>query len=241
MSKKLSRRSVLQGAAALPVVDLAGLVLQTSADIARADELHSLWLRRRELISRSCELDRVWVECRSQLPEWCLPGPKYQNSNENKEGPIVGWPETDGDLVADGDQWLLRPSPMDFRRLFNNDGGTQRQTAGSPYMEQMGFLRYRLRERRALISEIGSPRSSNWKVRDTEIESIEQIVLDLPVCPDTVATRLIIALRNRRMKSTTEDQDELDLLKASIHVYLSSETSKLSGLTLKELSKDLEI
>lgn len=238
MSKTPSRRRILQGAVVLPLVNFADMPHRTSAHNGCADELQSLWLRRKDLISRSCELDRLWLERRSQLPEWCLPGPKYHNSNGNTEGPIVGWPES-SDPVADCDRWLLRPSPMDFRRLFNDEAATQVETACALYVNRMRLLRSRLRERRALISEVGLPASSDWKVLDTEIESIEQTILSRSASPDTTAARLI-ALRNRRIRSTTEDQSESDLLKASIHAYLSGETPNLSGFILESLPQDLE-
>jgi len=241
MSKTPSRRLILQGAASLPLVGYSALSFRSAADNGRVDELQPLWLRRRDLISRSCELDRIWLERRSQLPEWCLPGPKYQNSDGNRTGSVVGWPETCGDLIADGDKWLLRPSPRDFRRLHDSEAGLHAESAYARYLEWMRLLRSRLRERRVLIAKIGLPITSDWKVLDTEIESIERTILNLPACPYIGAARLIIAFRNRRIKSTTEDRDELDLLKASIHAYLSGETPNLSRFILESISHDLEI
>jgi hypothetical protein len=95
------------------------------ANDLKVGELHSLWLRRKDLILRSPELDHLWLERRSQLPTWSLPSPKYQNRDGIKEGPVVGWPETRCYPVADGDRWLLRPSPMDFRRMFTKKLGNR--------------------------------------------------------------------------------------------------------------------
>lgn len=50
-----------------------------------------------------------------------------------------------------------------------------------------------------------------------------------------------MALRNRRIKSAIEDQNELDLLKASIHAYLGGETPNLSGYILESIFWELEI
>lgn len=241
MSKTPSRRLILQGAVTLPFVGCSAFSSRSTTGDGRFDELQSLWLRRRDLITRSDELDRIWLERRSQLPEWCLPGRKYQNSDGNKTGPVVGWPETCGDLIADGDKWLLRPSPRDFRRLFDSEAEVYPETACERYIERMRLLRRRLRERRALISKVGLPITSDWKVLDTEIESVERTILNLPAGPDIDAARMLIAFRNRRIKSTTEDHDELDLLKASVHAYLSGETPNLSGFILESISQDLEI
>lgn len=241
MSKIPSRRLILQGAATLPLVRCPAFSFRSTANEGSVDELRSLWLHRRDLISRSCELDRIWLERRSQLPEWCLPGPKHQNSDRNKTGSVVGWPETCCDLIADGDKWLLRPSPKDFRRLYNSEAGVHAASACARYLDRMRLLRRRLRERRVLIAKVGLPITSDWRVLDTEIESIERTILNLPACPDTDAARLIIAFRNRRIRSTTEDRDELDLLKASIHAYLGGETPNLSGYILESISWELKI
>ena len=241
MSKTPSRRLILQGAATLPFVDYSGLLLRSTADVGGVDELQPLWLRRRDLISRSCELERIWLERRSQLPEWCLPGPKYLDSDGNRRGPIVGWPETCCDLIVDADKWLLRPSPKDFRRLYNSESGVHVESARARYVDRMRLLRRRLHERRVLISKVGLPTTSDWTILDTEIGLIEQAILNLGACPDTDAARLIIAFRNRRIRSTTEDQNELGLLKASIHAYLSGETQNLSGFILESILQDLEI
>lgn len=239
MSKTPSRRLILQGAVALPFVGCSAFSSRSTN--RRIDELQPLWLRRRDLISRSDELDRKWREARSQLPEWCLPGRKHLNSDGNKTGPVVGWPETCGDLIADGGKWLLRPSPKDFRRLYDREAEVHTESARARYVGRMRLLRSRLRERRVLIAKVGLPITSDWKVLDTEIELVERTILNLPACPDTEAARQIIALRNRRIKSTTEDRDELDLLKASIHAYLGGETPNLSGFILESISQDSEI
>lgn len=186
-------------------------------------------------MSRSKELDRIWLERRSQLPEWCLPGPKYQTSDGNKTGSVVGWPEIYGDLIADGDKWLLRPSPKDLRRLYVSEAGACAESACARYVDRMRLLRSRLRERRGLISNVGLPITSDWIVIDAEIKSVERTVLNLPACPDTDAARLLIAFRNLRIESTTGDHDELDLLKASSHAYLSGEKPNLSGFILESI------
>ena len=225
----------------MPFVGCSAFSSRSAARDGSVDELQQLWLRRRDLISRSCELDRIWRERRSQLPEWCLPGPKYRHSDGNRIGPVVGWPEACGDLIADGDKWLLRPSPKDFRRLYNREVGVHAETACARYLDRMRLLRRRLHERRVLISKVGLPTTSDWTILDTEIGLIEQAILNLGACPDTDAARLIIAFRNRRIRSTTEDQNELGLLKASIHAYLSGETQNLSGFILESILQDLEI
>lgn len=241
MSKSPSRRLILQGAVTLPFAGFSALSSKSTADIGRVDELQPLWLRRRDLISRSDELDRKWQERRSLLPEWCLPGRKYQDSGGNKTGQVVGWPETCGDLVVDEDKWLLRPSPKDFRRLYDSEAGVHAESACARYVDRMRLLRSRLRERRVLTAKVGLPTTSDWTVLDTEIALIERTILNLPRSPDTNAARLIIAVRIRRIKSATEDQDELDLLKVSIHAHLSDGTPNLSGFILKSISHDLEI
>lgn len=241
MSKTPSRRLILKGAATLSIVGCSALSSKSTADVGCVSELQPLWLRRRDLISRSCELDRIWLERRSQLPEWCLPGPKYLDSDGNRIGSVVGWPETCGDLIADGDKWLLRPSPKDFRRLYNSEAGVHAASACARYLDRMRLLRRRLRERRVLIAKVGLPITSDWKILDTEIELVERTIFSLPACPDTDAARLTMTLRNRRIKSATEDQSELGLLKASIHAYLSGETPNLSGFILESILHDLEI
>ena len=90
------------------------------------------------------------------------------------------------------------------------------------------------------LFRVGLP-NVDWTILDTEIGLIEQAILNLGACPDTDAARLIIAFRNRRIRSTTEDQNELGLLKASIHAYLSGETQNLSGFILESILQDLEI
>lgn len=219
----------------------SGLLLRSTADVGGVDELQPLWLRRRGLISRSCELARIWLERRSQLPEWCLPGPKYLDSDGNRRGPIVGWPETCCDLIVDADKWLLQPSPKDFRRLYNSEAGLHAESACAHDLDRMRLLRRRLHERRVLISKVDLPTTSDWKILDTEIGLIERTIFSLPACPDTDAARLIIAFRNHRIKSTAEDQDELELLKASIYAYLSGKTPNLSRFVLESISRDLEI
>ena len=235
MSKRPSRRLVLQGAVILPVVGRSALSSQPTGDDGYVDELRRLWLRRRDLISRSEELDRIWLERRSQLPEWCLPGLRYQTSDGNKTGSVVGWPEICGDLIADGDKWLLRPSPKDLRRLYDSEAGACAESACARYVDRMRLLRSRLRERRGMISNVGLPITSDWKVLDTEIQSVEQTILNLPACPDTNVAKVLIAVRNHRIKFRTEDHDEVDLLKASIHAYLSGETLNLSGFILESI------
>lgn len=157
MSKTPSRRLILQGAVTLPFNGFSALSSRSTADVGRVDELQPLWVRRRDLISRFCELDRIWLERRSQLPEWCLPGPKYLDSDGNKTGSVVGWPETSGDLVADGDKWLLRPSPKDFRPLYDREVGAHAETACARHLERTRLLRTHLRERRVLTAKVDCP------------------------------------------------------------------------------------
>lgn len=144
-----TRRSLIHQASSLALLTVDPAVGKRAG---LSTELDYLTARRARLERCRDQLDRQWAAAYRELPDWCRPGPKYTDIEDNVFGPNVGWPGAEREAIPLSDGCiLLQPSPADLRALFNQDVAEHsRQTAIERYRTESRQLISRLRARRAL-------------------------------------------------------------------------------------------
>ena len=90
-------------------------------------------------------------------------------------GPLEGWPAAPSDPIKlRNGLWLVRPSPRDLRQLFEEevieDG---REAAIATSRTRIRQPRDRLCAKRQWESDVGMPRTTDWRPWGIEIDSID--------------------------------------------------------------------
>jgi hypothetical protein len=157
---KLSRRSLVTSAAALPELAVPVAAVATcSADDAR---INALWAERTATAGELRGLHREIEEAESKLPEWARPGPKYLRSDGTYGGEDVGWPLIQGGRTPEDGVINKRPSPDDIRETFEihvrhrgEDVWQRVKDAQKVYEKSMAELNERLRLQRIEKERVG--------------------------------------------------------------------------------------
>lgn len=169
---RLSRRRLIKGSVLLVV---GGAPDCAECGLLDGPKVKALKKRRAYLITKCERLDRLWLEAQARMPSHWRPGPKFMNEWGEMSGPLEGWPAEPSDPIKlRNGLWLVRPSPRDLRELFEEDViEVGREAAIVTYRTRIRQLRDRLRARRRWESEVGMPRTADWRPWDIEIDSID--------------------------------------------------------------------
>ncbi|EFI50035.1 hypothetical protein [Afipia sp. 1NLS2] len=178
MPLRPTRRGFIAGSLLLPLTQTAVRADSELPSQPPNEEVAVLLRRRDELLEQQRQLDERWKIAYAQLPDWCKLGPKYRDIEGNEFGPRVGWPPFSKPIPVEGLGLLVRPSPDDLRRLFEDEvQRIGRTKAIDNYRASITDLRSQLSKRRRIERIMGLPRTADWLPIDKEIERIEGLLV----------------------------------------------------------------
>ena len=172
-----TRRGFITGSLLLPLTQIAAKADNEPPAQPPNEGVAALLRRRDELLAQQRQLDERWKIANAQLPDWCKPGHKYRDIKGKEFGERVGWPPLPRPIAVEGLGFLLRPSPYDLRRLFEDQvKWLGDEKAAHSYRASIADLRRKQCERRCIERIVGLPRTADWLPIDEEIEEIEDAI-----------------------------------------------------------------
>jgi len=177
MTMQPTRRRFIAGSLLLPLTQTVARADNEPPAQPPSEEVAALLRRRDELLEQQRQLDEQWKIANARLPDWCKPGPKYRDIKGKEFGERVGWPPLSEPILLESARLLIRASPYDLRRLFEDDAQRiGRIKASERYLASIADLRRKQCERRCIERMVWLPRTVDWLLIDKEIEEIEDAV-----------------------------------------------------------------